>query len=319
MNKSLTYLKLKFIIGVREIEHFGISIYIAVPLLIIVYSLLVLEISTAVYGAYFLVSLNISALIAYNCNRNDKDQLKLYFKTPEFIYATENLIITFPFIISALYLACYWTIIVFILASFILAYYQPTISSLLFLEKLNLSLLVPDMEFISGIRKYWFGHLLGVILIVLGIVVKNVNISLFGYTIYLLTCGVYYQIIEKIEWIWAYPVSPKKYIENKITSILKKLFLFSVVWVFIFLFWTRSFEILLYTISIFIAILNIMLSKYAKYNTPISVQISQGISLAFCVAGFVYPYLFTFNIIYFYFLKKQAIKTLEIILHVKDS
>lgn len=75
----------------------------------------------------------------------------------------------------------------------------------------------------------------------------------------------------------------------------------------------KSFDVIFYTFSCIIAIINQMLSKYAKYESLFSVQISQAIALALCIVGCINPLFLIFNIIYFFYLKKQAINTIKII------
>lgn len=313
MNKIKIYLKLRFLILFRFIDdYFVVSPYLFIALFISGLSIIIKKIDTYDYDYIpyvFLVSY-ISFIFPFNINRNI-DQLSLLVKKPKQLFLIENIIVSIPYIAMTIYLSYYWVSLVMIIIVFIATYF-PIKISFTFLERINLSLLIPDVEFIAGIRKYWHVHTLGVLLIIIGVNVDNINISIFGYIIYVLTFGYYFQIIENKEWIWVHPISGKEFIETKIKSIFFKVLLFSIIIILFLSFFVDFFRVAFYSLLLIISVVSQMLSKYAKYyQSFISIQIAQAFSIVFCVIGFMNPIYIIVSIVYFYYLKREAIKTIN--------
>ncbi len=181
------------------------------------------------------------------------------------------------------------------------------------LEKINLSFLMPDFEFVEGFRKLWFIHIIGIILFGIGLQVKNYNLAIFGYFLFLNIISFYYQNLEPLYLIWLVGLNSDDFIFKKSISLSKKIAFFSIPFIFLYLIFAKDFFIFYVFIISILGITNAMLSKYLNMGN-FTVSIYQSFAVAFTILCLVNPIYFLVSLGFFYYLRKRVIKELNTIL-----
>ncbi len=304
-NKKINYLSLKIKIFHRKISDFGLYYLFIYPILFLLFYFIGKKIVTYDYGEFISIVLYVNSM--YWLTPSLKERKWLFLKKGNFSYLILiNLIITIPFFIPFILLKYYYSILFSLFFICYLSFYSFRFSFSI-LEKIDLSFLMKDFEFIEGVRRYWYSHLLGIIIIFIGFSVGNNNLAIFGYLIFMITFGYYYQKIEPIYWIWIFKEGGYLFLYMKIKSIIKRISIPSILFLIVYLFLSKDISILFIIFAVYIGIINSMLSKYAYIKNSFSIQISHGISLGILIATFFDIKLLLLSLIYFYFLKRKAV------------
>lgn len=257
------------------------------------------------YGEIIAAALFVSTMYSLTPKKKEREWLFFYKNIYSYLLLI-NTLIALPFLILFFYLNYHYAL------AFTLIF-TPLISFLYFnfsfsiLEKINLSFLMKDFEFIEGVRKYWYIHLITTVISIIGFSVGNYNLATAGYVFFIITIGFYYQKIEPIYWIWISEDKSTGFVNLKIASVLKKVLLLSVIFFACNVFFTKNLNILFVIFASCLGVINCMLSKYAYLNSLFSIQISLGISVGILLIGFFNPFLLVIGLMYFYFLKRKAI------------
>jgi hypothetical protein len=131
-----------------------------------------------------------------------------------------------------------------------------------------------------------------------------------GYLGFIITFGFYYQKVEPVYWIWIFKQTSKEFINLKITSLLKKTLLLSLVFFIVYIFFTKNIDIIFMISASCLGVVNCMLSKYAYLKNLFSIQISLTISIFMIIIIPLNPLFLIIGLIYFSFLKKKAINNI---------
>lgn len=313
MTKIYTYIKFKLLILAREIVAFGIPVFMFIPIFVFLVFIATRAFASLDYGNYALYITYFNVLFSYQIKNKERDLLQLFFKYPFWLYFLLNLILTIPFLLIAIYLSYYFIAALILLTLIVLSSSAIKISFLV-LDKLNLSFLMPNVEFSSGIRKYWYVHLLGLLVLIVGFLVDNYNVSILGFFIFILTFGFYFSIIEPITWIFSYGLSPNEYIDKKISTIAKILIIVSLPFAIMLSFKSKNLMLFYFVFVLMLGIINQFLSKYAYYHSLHTIKFNQSIIMAITIVSCVSPYFLVIHAYSFYYLRKQAVKTLNSLL-----
>ncbi len=313
MNKLITFLRYKFLILHRKLKSLGLEYWLFYPILLFIFFILYKKLPTfnyqnQEYGDYILAITSLNTFFNLRIKKEESQWISI-FDNSLFYKFSINLIVGIPFLILAIFLNYKISIFLTILTIIVLSFYQFRIS-LSLLEKINLSFLMPDFEFIEGFRKLWFIHLIGIILFAIGLQVENHNLAIFGYFLFLNIIVFYYQNPEHQYLIWILGLDSDDFIFKKSISISKKIILLSIPFIILYLIYTKDFFIFyVFPISI-LGILNSMLCKYLNSDNFI-ISFYQSFAILFTILCLVNPIYILVNLGFFYFLRKKAITELN--------
>jgi len=307
---------MRFKILCRSINDFGIHPLLGISGILAVayfsFNHLISQVSGGVYfsfGLYLLVLFNL-------LKHEDLDIIKLNLKSKYLILFIEALalsILPTVILLKNDYLNyVYIAVVIILLFPFLSFNYQTT-----FLNKVNLSILMPDYEWIFGFRKYILVHVVAVIILIIGTQVNNPNLSIGGVLLFFLALGQNYAYIEKKELIFHHSNLTTEFINLKTKSVLKKTCLFALPFLLVIsIFFTDQIQTY---ISVFIAIpflvTNQMLSKYAKIHNALSISLFQGGTILIALISCFYPYFLIFNILLMGYLHRESIQTTKQLFH----
>lgn len=316
--KETFYLRLRLKILARRIEEFGLNSYLTILGVLVLSAYLLDVILDSYYGVYlsYIAYLGISFSVL---KHSDLDILKMNIRSVQAIFLFESLLVAVGFIVINLLNGYYFSSGIYLLSGVCFSFF-PFKYKFGFSKKINLSFLMPDYEWIYGFRKHLFYLVLFVLVYLMGFIVSNFNISLFGVLGFFIILGNFYSVLEKKELILAHSIEPKIFIGKKILSVLKKNVI--ILGVLVLPLFLNAQLNLWETISMLIAlnflVINQMLSKYTFYFNSINIGLNQGIILIIGLLGCFFPFFIILSVVHFYYLQYRAVKEFQKLLYVKN-
>lgn len=304
----ITYLKYKFLIFHRKISHFGLPPVLIYPITFLAFFFLKTQFENHEYAEIITFFLFANTMHQLTPKKKEREWLFFCEKKESYLLLV-NTLIALPFILYFFYINYYYSIILAVPLTFLMSFYTFNFS-LSILEKVNLSFLMKDFEFIEGIRRYWYIHLITATISIIGFFIDNYSLAMIGYLGFIITFGFYYQKVEPVYWIWIFKQTSKEFINLKITSLLKKTLLLSLVFFIVYIFFTKNIDIIFMISASCLGVVNCMLSKYAYLKNLFSIQISLTISIFMIIIIPLNPLFLIIGLIYFSFLKKKAINNI---------
>lgn len=319
-NKYLLYLKLQSIICYRKIKDFGLPPYAFFFSLIFALFYGIYKIALLEDGVY--INLLLFLVLRSLCftHKRDKEIIIANFKNPKILFLIESGIILFPFLVINLLFENYLMSVVYIIIAIIYGLWLIPFKTFSFLNKLNLSFLMTDYEWINGIRNHFFVFPFSIALLLIGIHSDNPNIAFSGSVLLYILLLQFYNPIEPAILIWQHHKSNESFIRHKITSLTKKLIVKGVLLTILYgiLFFDELVLSIILIISMSVSTLNQMLIKYAFYSDGSMLVTYQALSFILGVGAlFSYPVLIL-NIVLFFYVKKVAIKSVKKLLYVEN-
>lgn len=316
--KETFYLRMRLKILARRITEFGLNPYLTIIGGLIFLAYLLDRILDSYYGVYlvYIVYLGISFSVL---RHKDLDILKMNFRSVRIIFLLESLIVATVFIlVNVLHGFYFWS--GFYLLSGVCISFLHFKYKFDFLNKINFSFLMPDYEWVYGLRKNIFYLLPFLLVYLIGFLVSNLNISLFGILGFFIILGNFYSIIEKKELILAHSIEPKIFINKKLLSVLKKSNIFLSILVIPLYFFAQLdiWECVTMYIALNFLIINQMLSKYSFYTNTINIGVNQGTTLVLGLLGCFFPFFIILCVVHFYYLQYKAVKEIQKLFYVSN-
>lgn len=319
-NKYFLYLRLQTLITYRKIKDFGLPPYAFLFFLIFILFYGIYKIALLEDGIYINLVLYIILRTLSFTHKSDIEIVNSNFKNPKILFLIESGIILIPFLVINLLFENYLISVTHIIIATIYGLCLIPFRSFSVLNKLNLSFLMIDYEWIYGFRKYFYILPLSITLVLIGINSGNSNIAFSGSILFYILLLQFYNLIEPPIIIWQHHKSNDNFVHHKITSLSKKLIVIGVPLTILYgvLFFDSLATSIILIISMSVSTLNQMLIKYAFYSDRSMLLVYQALSFILGVlALFFYPVLIL-NIMLFFYVKGVSIKSMKKLLYVEN-
>lgn len=273
----------------------------AIPVFIVLSKLLFLKTEEAEW-IYVFIGLSLNYKL---CGRDRHEQLQSFFRKRDSLKVRilECLLVQFPFLTYLLYETRFYSAVVLVFISFLLALY--TKGSIL-----NLAIPTPfkrmPFEFIVGFRNTLLILLGEIILLAKAIQIGNFYLGLFCLgSSFLVYCSYYFEP-EKSYFVWIYDKSINQFLQHKITfGIIGGLTLSLPLFIAILIvFPAEWFLISAVEVIGLIVLMTMILAKYSAF--PSQMNIPQAILF---ILSLFFPFLLVFAIPIFYFQAKRKLST----------
>jgi len=210
------------------------------------------------------------------------------------IRITENLFVSFPFLIILLYKQHFLSALLLFVLTIILALVN-------FRTTLNFIIWTPfakePFEFTTGFRNTFYLIFTAYALAVVSVIVNNFNLGVFAFLLMFVTTISYYSKPENEYYVWTYNLNPRQFLFSKIkTALLFSTALALPIALIITIFFHHNIGMVLLLLLIGWAFqIFIIVSKYSSY--PDDMNIIQGVIFALSIwfppmLIFIIPFLF---------------------------
>ncbi len=303
----LYYFKLHFNILNRRIQSFGMHPILGYISFIIIFIILSIYLNNKTqYFNY--IYLLIYSIICIQIQSNDKQKFInqwIPYYQQVIIKLLTNLIIGIPFASFLIYKNAYYFAGIVVLLSSILAFFN--FNTFQFNKKIPTPFYKKPFEFIIGFRKSLLLILIAYAVVIIGIIVKNFNLSLVGLILLFIICFNFFFYVESQQHVWIYNKSVNSFLKTKVlTAMLQCIVIITLPILSIII--SNVHEITTILIITVIGIIYIPISilmKYAQYPNQISI-----IHIILWVIGIVFPPFALLLFPYFYFKATQSINTI---------
>jgi len=301
------YFSLQFKLANRRLSDLGVNPAVGYILGIATFIFISELLFTKTEFAKYLVILTGLGLIIQSSEIKRTEFLKIVFgnKRSRKIRVIENLFISLPFTILLMFHMAF-------IESFLLILSSLVVSNLTLNNTGNYTIPTPfskkPFEFTVGFRNTFFIFPIAFILTIIAISVNNLNIGIFSMLLVFLTSLSFYVKPENEYFVWAYSVTPAKFIYEKLKiATLYISILVSPIAISLFLFYPENSTMILIFLSAGFAFLwTMILIKYSAY--PNEMNLPEGTLIALCIN---FPPLLLAVIPFFYF---KAINRLNVLL-----
>jgi hypothetical protein len=302
----LDYFKLQITIVNRITRDFGLPIFLCYAFLIFSFygGSFYLFFKTEYANYLYLVIASFLLIVLSHKKRNEFLFSCFTKKEYQQIRLIENLIVSIPFVLFLLYIGDFYTVLFLILLSIILSRFSIK-------KNFNFTLPTPfsksPFEFSVGFRRTFLLLILAYYITVMGVIVDNLSLGIFGSFGIAFIILSYFSNPEEEIFIWIYSCSPKTFLFRKIRTslfygsllILPNILILSIpnpkTLPFLGVIW----------FILLIALVIVILAKYSAY--PNVIEMPQAINILISV---MFPLLFIWTIPMFYKQAKEKLKPL---------
>ena len=280
----------------RNLLAFGIQPIVAYVLSILVFMVFSEMVFVKTDYAFLLYPL-LGVFCVSQLSSTDRTKfLKSTFLLREFykIRVTENFIIASPFLLWLVF-KVEWLSVLALTISTILATFLNLRS------RTNFTIPTPfgknPFEHSVGFRVYFLLILLTYFVSIMGIIVDNFNLNIFGLSFVFIICILFYNKQEEKYMVWMNADSPASFLFKKIKfAILHSLLLALPLLIALWVVYPESIGIVMLIVILgLLNVVNMMLATYSAY--PLELSLPQGILL---IASFFFPPFLLFTTSYFY-------------------
>ncbi len=301
------YFHLQFSRIMRYIQHLGFQPYIGILLVVVgFYSLSLLLFYKTSLAIYIYTFIAVAGLLQFSSKeRNRFIGICFSKKTYRQIRILEYSFLTIPFVIFLVYKLQFLVAGCLLFSALFLAFIRPIHSS-------NLVVKTPfykhPFEFLRGFRISFPLFLVLIILVTIGIYVKNFNLAAFTILVAVMTSMSFYSEIESPYFVWIYNYKSKDFLFYKIKTSIHyiSLLLIPFIIALAFFYTDKIFLLIIFWMVACLYMTTTIVAKYAIY--PKQINLPMAIILA---VGYLFPPLL---LLYIPFLFKKSIVQLDKIL-----
>jgi len=276
------YFRLQYVMTNRRFKDAGLEPLLAYVILTVGFIVLSVYLFRKTAFAEYIYVLSALALIGKLSETRRTEFLNICFGEVKLkkIRAAENLVCSLPFLIFLLYQQLYFTALLLLVLTMVLALVN-------FRTSINFTLWTPfskrPFEFTAGFRNTFYLFFSAYALTVIAVSVNNFNLGVFAMLLVFATTVSYYTKPENEYYVWAYSANAKEFLFGKIkTAMLFSALLALPAAIVLVIFYPQNLDMLsLFFLVGWAFLISVIVSKYSAY--PDEMNITHGILLALCI------------------------------------